>query len=533
MAAPNARQQIQEVPAQMVGGSTFGRYPKISASETWNMIVSDGALVPYSGYTSRVTTSSQAAGRGIYSSARGNFMIAVVGDVVYKVSSALVSTAIDTIATTTGDVYISENNNSEIVITDKAHVYVYNYVANTFTQLTSTQFPYELTGAPGYVSFQNGRMIIAIEGTTVWALSGINDATQWAVTGTNHGYAGSLQSKPTFIEAAVPVPGGGNNIIIMGNTVSEPWQDTGAVLFPYIRSSSNSVDYGCLNSSTIAALGQYVVWLAVNEQSGPVIMVFSGNQIKSITTDGIDYKMGELTNPTDCTGFLFKQDGHLIYQFTFVTDNLSYAYDFETGLFFNISDQDLNYHPARSIVYFNNTYFFVSLNGGNIYQFDTILSGATLADGTRFELPQIRITPPIRMPSQRYFIIQNLGFTIENGQPNAVTTSTHQTGQIGISLATEGGTDLATEGGTLLDTQANTSPVVTYTNYNQRVDLSISRDGGESFGSSVSIDMNPVGKRKSRFIFQRLGHANDATFQLRFYGLERFVILEGEVSIYQ
>ena len=72
--------------------------------------------------------------------------------------------------------------------------------------------------------------------------------------------------------------------------------------------------------------------------------------------------LANLSNAGNCTGFLFRQDGHMIYQFTFPDDNISYAYDFNTGLFFNVSDEKLNYHIARQVVLFNNDYYFVSLN---------------------------------------------------------------------------------------------------------------------------------------------------------------------------
>lgn len=526
MPAPKLTQQIEEFQVNLVGGSSFGRYPKISNAQTWNMIVSDGFIVPYAGYKSVITTSSQAPGRGIHTSTRGNFMLAVVGDVVYRISTGLVATQISTLLTTSGDVYISENNNSQLCITDGSYVYVYDYANNTFVQLTSVQFPYQ---NPGYVSFQNGRLIIACLNTSVWVLSALNDATDWI---SSAAYQGALELKPDYVQAALPIPGSGNNLFVFGNTVAEQWQDVGNALFPYQRASTFNVDYGCLNAASIAYLNNYVVWLAINEQSGPVIMVATGNSIKAITTDGIDFKLGNLSEPTNCTAFLFQQDGHLIYQFTFITDNLSYAYDFETGLFFNISDPDLNYHPAREVVYFNNQYFFVSLNGGNIYLFDTVLPHVTYADGTIDEIPRIRITPPLRRPDQRYFIVKSLGFTIENGQPNTFTAVTSQQGQEGISLAAENGFELTTENGLLIDTQVNNSSTTTSYISSARVDLTTSRDGAENFGSSISIDMNPTGVRKSRFIFQRLGQANDITFQLRFHGFERFVVTEGQAEVY-
>ena len=36
MPAPNMRQEINDMPLTMVGGSSFGRYQKISNAQTWN-----------------------------------------------------------------------------------------------------------------------------------------------------------------------------------------------------------------------------------------------------------------------------------------------------------------------------------------------------------------------------------------------------------------------------------------------------------------------------------------------------------------
>ena len=67
---------------------------------------------------------------------------------------------------------------------------------------------------------------------------------------------------------------------------------------------------------------------------------------------------------------------------------------------------------------------------------------------------------------------------------------------------------------------------------NMRVDLSISRDGGYTFGNTISQNLNPTGNRINRMIFQRLGRANDVTFQLQFWGLSEFVVTDGLVELY-
>jgi len=84
--APRANQEIIEVPVVMAGGNKFGRYSKINDSETWNMIVSDGALVDYAGYKNILPLLPDSPGRGIYSSARGNFMIVVLGANTYRIN---------------------------------------------------------------------------------------------------------------------------------------------------------------------------------------------------------------------------------------------------------------------------------------------------------------------------------------------------------------------------------------------------------------------------------------------------------------
>jgi hypothetical protein len=534
MPAPNARQEVIEVPLKMVGGTHYGRYPKISLEETWNFIVSDNFLVPYAGYINKLTLSPDSVGRGIYSSTRGNFMAVVIGSVFYVVNSDFDAFNKGSLETFTGDVYISENNENQIAITDGIRLYVYTYASatpetGTFeVGGTDFAFPYQ---NPGYISFKNGQLIVASQGTTVWALSGFNDAKVWTV---DSQHVGSIQTKPDFIQAVVPVPGGGNNVLVFGRNVAEFWQYVGGAFFPYQRNSTANVDYGCINPASIASLNNYIVWIAVNEQSGPVLMVSRGNGIESISTDGIDFKLGNLSAPENCTGFLYQQDGHLLYQFTFPTDNISYAYDFNTNLFSSISDENLNYHIAREVVYYNNTYYFVALNGGNIYEFDSIYPFAQYDEHglDKRELPRIRICPPLRFPDQRYYITKSLGFTIENGQPNITTEDTITT-IVYEDLATEDGDLIATEDGDLIGAGIVSSSSVTTVYTSEAVDLSVSRDGGENFGASVRLNMNATGKRKSRFIWQRLGQANDCTYQIRFYGFGRFVATDGVAEIYK
>ena len=124
MVAPEAKQEIQSIPLLLVGGTHYGRYSKISDEETWNLIVSDGWAVPYAGYANVLTLASGSVGRGLYASYRANIMAAVIGSAFYVItanaSTGILSAGLPLgpLATNTGDVYMAENNNGEIAITD-------------------------------------------------------------------------------------------------------------------------------------------------------------------------------------------------------------------------------------------------------------------------------------------------------------------------------------------------------------------------------------------------------------------------------
>ena len=157
----------QDVPVKITGSSTFGRYPTVSPSRTYNMFITTAQegeeewLVNFAGYASVNTLLSTAApGRGIFHSIRGGFLIVVVGTAVYRLNSAAgTPIPIGDLGTSTGEVVIDENLNSQICIVDGSTVaYIYNYdsaATTAFGTVTFSGNPSGLTFIPNYVTYQN------------------------------------------------------------------------------------------------------------------------------------------------------------------------------------------------------------------------------------------------------------------------------------------------------------------------------------------------------------------------------------------
>ena len=321
----------------------------------------------------------------------------------------------------------------------------------------------------------------------------------------------------------------------MGESVSEIWTFTGAepvggVDRTYTRVSSYNIDNGCISVSTIAAGEDTIAWLAVNEANSPVIMVTNGSETRQISTDGIDHLMESIEFPEQSTAFFFRQNGHLFYQLTFYNpkDNLTLIHDFTNNQFFHLSDENLNYHIARDVVYFNEKSYFVSLRDASIYEiadeFNTY-SYSTSKTDIGLTIPRIRICKTIRKEDSSTFRAGMFTFWIEQGVNNffdlfgcngeLITEITDN------RIVSEHGVPLIAEHGFC-------SPRINV----PRVDMSFSKNGNESFSNFVSRDLQPQAHFRNQIRWHRMGQCNEITIQLRFWGLNRFVVQDGVLEIY-
>lgn len=488
---------IEPVTLDIVGSSTFGRDPKVLASRTFNMIIADGWFQDYMGYEN-VLEVSPSIGRGIFVSIPSKKLITVYGNRVYSITILNMPNGTKTylkqfvaqIDSSSGDVFIDENNTNQIAICDKHDLYIYNYLTNVFQKAT---LPAGVI--PGYVTYQNGFFLIVDILTSRWFICSPGDGLNWFWGAGGTPVNGAIQTKPDLGMAILRVPGRGSLLYVMGRTVTEFWTGIPA-LFPYQKSQTINVDYGILNAATLAQSDNVVAWLGSNEKSGPVIMYTTGSDIKQISTDGINFKFTQLVEPEKSSAFFVKLSGHLIYQFTFYgdQDNYTLLYDFTEGKFYDATDENMNYHIARKVAFFDNNYYFVSFNDGNLYEMRSDLTTFNYGEGRVKEIPRIRVCSNVRYPNQSRFVIRDVGMTMEQGNDQ-----------------NNNGNDPA---------------------YHPRIGMSMSVNGGISFSSYVHKDIYPSGKRLNKLVWWNVGSANDFVPQFRFYGKGPWKATNGLTNIY-
>jgi hypothetical protein len=504
---------------------------------------------PYSGGTSAAQSGNTVTGVGT------TFTSAMVGGNIYWPN--------DTFATITGftNATTLTVNTSETIVAG----------AYLITE------PLDFT--PAYVFFHDGRFVVPSNqagGNQIsqWRLSNpilVTGATTSIITFPNtQQFVGGFQTKPDLPVAGSRLPGRGQNIFIMGSEVTEPWVDLGLAKFPYQKQTSFNLDFGCINASTVSTLNNLVVWLGGNERTGPVIMYTTGQDVKKISTDGIDFLFERLIAPSECYGYTYMQSGHLFYVITFFNpaDNITLAYDFNTGKFYNLTDEDLNYFIAKKVVFFNEKYYFISINDGDIYELNSEFTTYEYRTGIE-EIPRARILPTYltqdgvpQVGNDVWFVMEQGVDSQYTGQGNNIASIAVDSGGVDYTeciVLIEGDGSTAHATATIVagevtaitvnnpgiaytwavvtligdGTGAEASALLNVANYVPQVNISVSYDGGYSWSNFDKMTVNTYGKFKNRFYYNGLGYSNEFTLQFRMYMKSRFVCKNGMMSFYR
>lgn len=555
---PDIGPGVKEFPLNVNGSSTFGRYPKISLEKTYNMFESDGWLVCLGGYEKVLQLLPVGEGRGAFQSIRGNFTIVVINSFVYKIMPNLIYVLIGTLETSIGEVSIDENLSQQICIVDGQHMYIYNWsLPPNLTVQTGGDLGTTLL--PNYVCFHDSFFLIGnglqTGASTFWYVYQFDTSTTIDQASTQE-----FQVKPDYPLAIKRIPAQSSNVIVFGTSVCEVHTHIGGTQ-NYRRNSSVSIDYGCISTDTIAASDNYIAWLAVNESNAPVIMVFDGQKATPISTDGIDFLMGSLTRPDLSTALFFRQDGHLFYMLTFYflgnenanppqeADNLTLLYDFNTQKFYHASDQHLNYHPARQVVYFKNDLYFISLNNGSFYRWDTEITqiiedtvptfeapdDAPLDPNLIYDMQRIRICQTIRAPKTTPFVVESVFITIDQGNDPGVVFDCL------IIMITESTFPVYPDTRIFTETMSGYAQVVPEgagtddcpgVPYTPKIQMSMSKDGGVTFSNYVDKQLNPLGYRKNILKWDRIGLCNEFTPKFRFWSTNRVLVTDGAIRLF-
>ena len=294
--------------------------------------------------------------RGLWSF--NNFMYAVSGNTLYKISSAYAATSLGTIAGT-GQVSMSDNG-TQLFIAANGPSYIYNSSTNVFAQITDPDFPGAVT-----VSYLDGYFVFNEPNSQkVWVTS-LLDGTQVDPLD-----FASAEGSP---DGLVAVLVNNREAWLFGTNSIEVWYDAGTPDFPLARIQGASNEIGCAAAFSVAKLDNSVFWLGKDARGQGIVYRNSGYSGVRASNHAIEWQIQQYGDISNAIAYTYQQDGHSFYVLTFPTVQKTWVYDVAPQSWHERAGWSngnfVRYRPNCQAA-FNNYVFLGDYENGNLYVYD-------------------------------------------------------------------------------------------------------------------------------------------------------------------
>jgi len=340
-----------------IGGAYQGRSTNLNAQTCQNLypvIDNQGgksvlALYPTPGLKEWHDPAYEAEVRGLH--VMGNFLYAVIGPRVYRLSTGAVAVRMTgDIGTTTGRVRMA-NNGSQLLITDGALGYILS--GATVTEITDADFP-----IPSSCAYQDGYFFVTEKDTYNFYMSDSLDGTSW--DGTNY--------EAAFVDPdpLVAIISTYRELWLFGTQTYEVWGYTGET-FPYALIEGSFAKIGCIAAASAAEFQGTIAWL--DDQRA--VRATQGYQAVRISTQQVEYQLARYDTVSDAIGFLYNQEGHIFYVLQLPSENKTWVYDFTTTLWHTRASAASDIRSrANCYVLFGDKHIVGDYENGKIYEYD-------------------------------------------------------------------------------------------------------------------------------------------------------------------
>jgi hypothetical protein len=406
--------------------------------------------------------------RGIYQ--RTDYLYAVHRGTFYEINNAAVKTAKGTIGTTSGKVYMWDNG-LQLMLTDGSAGYIYTFASGVFAQIVDVDYPGART-----ITWQDGYFIVNKPNTQQFYVSALADGMAWDALD-----FASAESNPDDI---VAVWTDNSTLYLFGSVSTEFWSNSGNADFPYDRISGGSTEWGCAAINSICKYDNTLAFLAKNRMGEVIVARMNGNQPQRISNPELEYIINNYAAVSDCSTIAYMLGGHPMLQVNFPTADASWLYDGLTNCWSRVQSKDIGRHRAEMGVNYLDKIMVTDFENGNLYRLnpDSVTDNG---DEIAFEITSRHISE-----DDRRLVVDKVQLDMETG--------------VGV---------------------------VSGQGSNPQVMLSISKDGGHTYGTEQWCDMGAIGEFRQRAIWRRLGISRDWTFKWRITDPIKRVILGASINL--
>jgi len=240
----------------------------------------------------------------------------VVGENVYRVTTAGAATFIGTVTPGSQPVSMASNG-INVVIVSSARLFVIDLVLNTVTQIVDPDFQ----GA-GEVGFLSGYFVWNVPGTGRAQYSDL--------------YSTAIQPLSFFTAEASPDKGVGAIVDHLefwyfNESTTEVFTVTTDPNQPLQRIQGAVIEHGCAAAYSIAKMDNTVYWLGSDDNGkGTVWRATGAYEPQRVSTPAIEYAIAQTADLSGAVAWTYQQESHAFYVLT--VGDRTWCYDASVGL---------------------------------------------------------------------------------------------------------------------------------------------------------------------------------------------------------
>lgn len=252
----------------------------------------------------------------------------------------------------------------------------------------------------------------------------------------------------------------------------EPWENAGiGSNLPFRRNNAALIEFGTPAIGSISVSFDKMFFLSQTRDGIGPVMEVEGAQAVPVSTRALNSQLAiysSLQQVSDCRGFLIQENGIIFYRMNFTTANHTFVYNVSQSIAGGTDEQKFwheeetlagNRHPTQTHAYFNGKNYSGDYASPILYQ---VTARAYSNNGEN--IPRMRIAKPIMNKGSCRRRVDRLFIDMLQGQ-NALDNVI--------------------------------SPPFVY--------LSISKDGGQTYGFTQRLPFGAIGQRTFRTIARKLG----------------------------
>lgn len=408
--------------------------------------------------------------------------LAVIGDTCYLVTATMSAptvwptlslTSVGTLQTDSGPVCIRDNNTGggNAVIVDGPNGYTYDIAKKVLTQITDPNF----MGADT-VAYIDGWWIFNKPGTQTF----YSNSQPYSLTFNALFFA----LKDAAADNLVSIIENKELLWLIGDKTTEIWYNAGSApggvgaTFAFQRIVGTLIQSGCKAKHSVARFGaqgqEGLMWFGRSERGENVIIRTQGFLDQVVSTPAFSAEVSQYPTTDDAIAYTYQEDTHEFYVLIFPTADTCWVYDGQSGLLHKRLSYDpyaKKFHRHRSNAFMNFAGMRIvgDYQNGALYQ----LTRNAYTDAG-WPLLAKRRAPHIWDKGQRGRVFMQslqLDFNVGVGNPSGMGS----------------------------DPQCG---------------LSISRDGGRTFGNRFYAPLGKIGEYRTRTMWRKLGWGRDNVVDL-------------------